>query len=134
MECTRLMEKYTVFVADIAKSETECRTVDDVLAVLTARIEADPGVALLAVFDHYAHTRRRDGMIAPEIRAAKNLVFCFGPALPDPRMLALRPRAIGVADLGDRFVVSFQEAPLAPANEAMRSWVRSLRTADAPVA
>ncbi|WP_029008767.1 DUF6858 family protein [Azospirillum halopraeferens] len=129
MECTRLMDRYTVFVARVAKSETECRTVDDVIAALTQRIEDDPGVALLAVFDHYAHTRRRDGVIASEIRAAKNLVFCFGPGLPDPSMLALRPRSIGIADVGDQFVISFQEAPLAPANDAMRSWVTGLRVA-----
>ncbi|HYH22668.1 MAG TPA: hypothetical protein VD995_29000 [Azospirillum sp.] len=129
MKTTQFMEKYTVLNTEIAKTETECRTVDDVIAALTAKIEADPNVALIAVFDHHAHTTRRGGAIAPEIQAAKNLVFCFGPALPDPRMLALRPRAIGIADLGDRFVVSFQEAPLTPANDTMRGWVLGLKTA-----
>jgi hypothetical protein len=42
-------------------------------------------------------------------------------------VLAVRPRAIGVADMGDRFVLSFMEAPMQPANEAMEAWVKGLR-------
>lgn len=57
----------------------------------------------------------------------EDLIFCFGYALPNPQVLAVRPRAIGIADLGDRFVVSFMEAPMQPANEAMEAWVRGLR-------
>jgi hypothetical protein len=65
----------------------------------------------------------------PDIVAAVDLIFCFGFALPDPQVLAVRPRSIGVADLGDRFVISFMEAPMKPANESMEAWVRGLRKA-----
>lgn len=41
--------------------------------------------------------------------------------------MAVRPRSIGVVDLGDRFVVTFMEAPMPPANEAMEAWAKSLR-------
>ena len=44
-------------------------------------------------------------------------------ALPKPQVLAVRPRCIGVAELGDKFVVSFSEAPLQPAHAAMEPWV-----------
>ena len=37
------------------------------------------------------------------------------------------PRAIGVADVGDKFVLSSMEAPMPPANLAMESWVKELR-------
>jgi hypothetical protein len=42
-------------------------------------------------------------------------------------VLAVRPRSIGVADMGDKFVVSFMEAPMKPANDAMEMWVKGLR-------
>ena len=37
------------------------------------------------------------------------------------------PRSIGIADLGDRFVISFMDAPMKPANEAMQAWALALR-------
>ena len=35
--------------------------------------------------------------------------------------------SIGVADLGEHYVISFMEAPMPPANLAMESWVKGLR-------
>lgn len=122
-----LQEKYPVFVLELAKDETTCQSVDDIAARLKAAIAADSRVAWIAEFDHYAHTQKLGGAIAPEIRAAKNLVFCFGLQLPNPNVLAVRPRSIGIADCGDKFVVNFLEAPMKPANDAMEGWAKALR-------
>ncbi len=122
-----LQEKFPVFVLDLPKAETTQTSVDSIIETLQSRIEETPKVAFLGVFDHYAHTQSFDGPIAPEIAAAKNIMFCFGFALPDPKVLSVRPRSIGVADLGDHFVISFMEAPMPPANQAMESWVKALR-------
>lgn len=122
-----LQEKYPVFILEIGKQETTCATVDDVIARLKAQIAADTRVAYIAEFDHFAHTSQLGGAIAPEIKAAKNLVFCFGLQLPNPNVMAVRPRSIGVADCGDKFVVNFLEAPMKPANEAMETWAKSLK-------
>lgn len=127
MKQTLLQEKYPVFVAEIGKDETACKTVDEVVAYLKDKIAANPKVKLIGVFDHHAHTRGIGGEINPDIRAAVDVIFCFGFALPNPQVLAVRPRSIGVADLGDRFVVSFLEAPMKPANDAMEAWVKGLR-------
>lgn len=127
MKQTLLQEKYPVFVAELAKTETTCQSVDDVVARLKANIDANPKVSYIGLFDHYAHTQRIGGEIHPDIKAAVNLIFCFGFALPNPQVLAVRPRSIGIADLGDRFVISFMEAPMQPANEAMEAWVKGLR-------
>jgi hypothetical protein len=127
MKQTLLQEKYPVFVAEIGKDETTCRNVDDVVAYLKARIAEKEKVAFIGVFDHYAHTKAIGGEIAQGIVGAVDLMFCFGFALPNPQVLAVRPRSIGVADLGDKFVVSFMEAPMQPANEAMETWVKGLR-------
>jgi hypothetical protein len=127
MKQTLLQEKYPVFTAEIAKGETTCQTVDAVVDYLKAKIAGSPKVKFIGVFDHYAHTKGIGGEIAPDIRGAVDVIFCFGIALPNPQVLAVRPRSIGVADMGDKFVVSFLEAPMKPANEAMEAWVKGLR-------
>lgn len=127
MKQTLLQEKYPLLVTEIARSETACQTLDEVVAYFKARMAENPKVQFIGVFDHYAHTRNIGGEVAADICGALNVIFCFGFALPDPRVLAVRPRSIGVADLGDRFVVSFMEAPMKPANEAMETWVKGLR-------
>lgn len=55
------------------------------------------------------------------------MVFCFGNALPNPQVLAVRPRSIGIADMGDHFFVSFMDAPMKVANDAMQAWALALR-------
>jgi hypothetical protein len=127
MKQTLLQEKYPVFVAEIGKDETTCRNVDDVVAYLKGKIAEQEKVNFIGVFDHYAHTKHIGGEIAEGIVGAVDVIFCFGFALPNPQVLAVRPRSIGVADLGVRFVVSFMEAPMQPANEAMEAWVKGLR-------
>lgn len=129
MKHTLLQEKYPVYVAEIDKGETPCRSVDDVVAYLRQKIAEHPKVQFIGVFDHYAHTQAIGGEINPEIKAAVDVMFCFGFALPNPQVLAVRPRAIGVAELGSKFVVSFMEAPMQPANAAMEAWVQGLRRA-----
>lgn len=127
MQRIMLNDTYPVCVAEIPKAESSCQDVDQVLAALKREVDADPQVQFIALFDHLAHTRAIGGEIAPEIQAAKEIVFCFGKQLTKPAMLALRPRAIGVADLGERFVVSFMEAPMPTAQAAMTRWVEGLR-------
>lgn len=129
MKQTLLQEKYPVFVAEIAKSETACKNVDEIVAYLKDKIAGNPKVQFIGVFDHYAHTTRIQGEINPAIKAAVDVIFCFGIALPNPQVLAVRPRSIGIADMGDTFVVSFMEAPMKPANDAMEAWVKGLRNA-----
>lgn len=129
MKQTLLQEKYPVFVAEIGKEETTFRNAEEVADYLKARIGENEKVQFIGVFDHLAHTRAIGGEIHPDIRGALDVIFCFGFALPNPQVLAVRPRSIGVADMGDKFVVSFLEAPMPPANTAMETWVKGLRNA-----
>ena len=121
-----LMEKYPVYEMTLAKTETSCVSVDDILDRLKAKIDAHPKVAYIATFDHYAHTRSIEGTIADTIQDARNIVFCFGVALPNPHVLAVRPRAIGVADLGDHFHLTFLEPPMELATKEMEAWCKEL--------
>jgi len=129
MKQTLLQEKYPVFVAEIAKTETTYNTVDELIAYYKDKIAGNPKVQFIGVFDHYAHTSKIGGPIVEGMKAAVDIIFCFGFAIPTPQMLAVRPRSIGIADMGDKYVVSFMEAPMQPANDAMEAWTLALRDA-----
>jgi len=128
MKQTVLLEKYPVYELELDKRETTYQSAQEVIEALKTMIKAHPLVSYIGDFDHYTHTRNLDaGEIAPDIKDARLVVFCFGVKLPNPHVLAVRPRSIGVADMGDRFVINFLEPPMPVATEAMESWVKSLR-------
>ena len=128
MKQSLLMEKYPVFTLQIDRTETRFQSVDDIIGYLRQRVDEHPSATFVAIFDHYAHTRSlSDGRIGSAILAAKNIVFCFGLTLPEPRALALRPRSIGVAETKTGFLIAFMEAPMPVANVAMEEWAKSLR-------
>ncbi len=122
-----LQEKYPVYHMELPFSETSKRSVDDLVAYYRQKIDEDANVTFIAVFDHHAHTTAIGGEINPSIKAAKNIVFCFGVKLPSPAVLAVRPRSIGIAEMEDRFEITFLEAPMPVANTAMETWTRALR-------
>jgi hypothetical protein len=125
---TLLQEKYPIYTLELDKAETSCRSVDAILAHFKEKIDANPAVKYIGVFDHYAHTASlSEGVIAPGIRDAKNILFCFGKEIPNPGVLAVRPRSIGVTELENSFVVTFLEAPNPAANEAMEAWTKQLK-------
>ena len=129
MKQTMLNEKYPIFVAEIAKTETSFKTVDALVDYYKGKIAENPKVHFIGIFDHYAHTTKIGGDIVAGLTAAVDFIFCFGFAIPSPQMLAVRPRSIGIADMGDKFVISFMEAPMQPANQAMEAWTLALRNA-----
>ena len=127
MKQTIMMEKYPVFEIDIKKDETTFKNVDEIMAYLKEQIDAHPIAVYITTFDHYTHTKAlEEGQMSDDILDAKNIVCCFGKNLPKANMLAVRPRAIGVGELKDEFVISFLEAPNPIANEAMEGWVKGL--------
>lgn len=124
-------EKYPITVAEIAKAETTWGSAEEIAAYFKDCIARTERVTYIAEFDHLAHTRAIGGEVAPGIQAAINVVFCFGHALPNPQVMAVRPRSIGITDMGDRFVISFMDAPMKPANDAMQAWTLALRNVSA---
>ncbi len=127
MKQTILYEKYPKFTLKVDKNETPLGDVDAVISYLKKRIGEHESATFIAVFDHLLHTRSLpDGQFHPALRAAKNIVFCFGLTIPDARVLAVRPRPIGVAETDDAFILTFMEAPMPVANSAMESWAHAL--------
>ena len=127
MKQITVMEKYPVFTLEIGKNETSYKNIDEIFTYLKEQIAAHPIATYIGEFDHYVHTSSLEaGEISDEIKDAKNLICCFGKVLPKPEILAVRPRAIGVAEMEDSFVVSFLEAPNPEANAAMEKWAKGI--------
>lgn len=128
MKQITLMEKYPIYTLEIDWGETEYKNINEVCSYFVDKIEKHPKAAFIALFDHYTHTKNMsDGEIAANIKDAKNVVFCFGPKIPNPQILAIRPRSIGVCDMGKSFVVSFLEAPMESINKTMEEWALGIK-------
>ncbi len=127
MKQMTIMEKYPIYTLEINKKETSYKNIDEILTYLKEQIAAHPIATHIGEFDHYAHTSSlEEGQISDEIKDAKNIICCFGKMLPNPEVLAVRPRSIGIAQMADSFVVSFLEAPNPDANVAMEKWVKGI--------
>ena len=122
-----VLEKYPVLTLEIDKKDTQYKNIDEIFTYLKTQIEAHPIATYIGEFDHYSHTTSlEEGKMSEDILDAKNILCCFGKVLPKPEVLAVRPRAIGVAEMRDSFVVSFMEAPNPDANGAMKKWVEGI--------
>lgn len=117
--------RYPVSTLEIGKPGAYADA-DAVVEAILRRIEEHPKARLIAVFDHLEHTWEIGGDIAPEVIAARHVIFCLGLNLPGPTAMALRPHAIAVTELRDRFVINFMETPAAEVNDTMARWVLSL--------
>jgi hypothetical protein len=119
---------YSVWVEEIAKADTPWRDVDELAAVLQACIHHQAGSAFIGVFDHYGLNLRVGEPLPLDIQDAKTILFCPSAGLPDPVSMALTTCAVGVADMGNRFVISFLDAPVISPTETLAQWVENLRT------
>ncbi|SFV69736.1 FIG00495699: hypothetical protein [hydrothermal vent metagenome] len=130
MTKTILMNKYPVFSLLIEKRETTYKNINEIIAHFQALIEQHPIAKEIAVFDHYEHTSSiEDCVIAPEIKDAKNIVFCFGKQLANSKILAVRPRSIGICEFEDSFEISFLEVPNEQLHLVSEEWAKSVANA-----
>lgn len=128
MKKTILMDKYPVYTLELEKSEVAQKTVSEILEYFKAKIEAHPIAQFIAIFDHYTHTKNLDGEIMEGMLDAQNIVFCFGPMITNTKILAVRPRSIGVAEFEDKFIIEFLEAPKEQLHELMEQWAKGLKS------
>lgn len=120
-------DKYHIFEIEFDKKEMTYKSVDEIINALKEKIDAHKVITFIAIFDQFAQTKRLNGTIREDIKDAKNIVFCFGKEIPTPEVLAVRPRAIGVVELTQSFVVNFLEAPNEQANITMEDMIKSLK-------
>ena len=120
------MEKYPIYSLEISKDETNCTNISEIITHLKTLIDAHKIAKFIAIFDHYTHTSDMNGEINADIKDAQNIIFCFGKAIPDTKILAARPRSIGVCELENSFIIDFLEAPKEELNSVMENWARSV--------
>lgn len=127
MKKTIFMDKYPVYSLELLKTELEVKNVPEIMEYFKTKIEAHPIAKFIAIFDHYTHTKSLDGPMIEGLQDAQNIIFCFGQAIPNTKILAARPRSIGVCEFEDRFVIDFLEAPKEQLHDLMESWAKALK-------
>lgn len=126
MKKTIFIEKYPIYTLTLPKNEVEYTNVSQIINYFKAKIDAHPIAKFIAIFDHYSHTQSLNGIIMEDLIDAQNIIFCFGSAIPNTKIVALRPRSIGVCELEDTFVIEFMEAPKEEMQALMESWTKEL--------
>ena len=126
MTKTVFMDKYPIYMLSLQKSEITYTNVAQIIAYFQAKIEAHPIANVIAVFDHYMHTKSLNGDIMEGLKDAQNIIFCFGSAIPTTKIVAVRPRSIGVCELENSFIIEFIEAPKEEMHILMETWTKGL--------
>ena len=126
MKKTIFMDKYPVFTLELSKDEVSVKNTDQVVEYFKSKIEAHPVASYISTFDHYNHTKNLNGDIMDGLLDAKNVIFCFGKAIPTTKILAARPRSIGICEFEDKFVIDFLEPPKEDLIKIMEDWAKGL--------
>ncbi len=126
MTQTNFMDKYPVHSLEIQKNQTNLKNVDEIISYYKNKIDAHSIATYIAIFDHYSHTKSIDGEINKDIKDAKNIVFCFGNAIPNTKILAVRPRTLAVAELEDSFMIEFMQAPKEEIQTLLEVWTKEI--------
>ncbi len=127
MKKQQLQNKYPIFRIEIKKINCTKKSTKDILDFLKIKIDNNPVVNFISLFDHFNHTNKlKDGFILSEIIDAKIIIFCFWEKIEDPLQLAVRPRSIGIAEFKDKFIISFLEAPKPIFNDIMKNRIKEL--------
>jgi len=121
------MDKYPIYSLELNKDEISQENTQDIVDYFVDKIENHPIATNITVFNHYEHTKKLNGPINDEIIDAKNVIFCFGAAIPNSKILATRPRSIGIAEFKDKFAIEFIEAPNEKLHDVMEEWTKDLR-------
>jgi len=126
MEKTVFMDKYPIHSLTLQKEKLRYKSMAQLVEYFKEKITTHPVAHFIAIFDHYTHTKALDGEILDGLKDVKNIVFCFGSAIPSTKMVAVRPRSIGICEFEDRFVIEFMEAPKEELHAVMKTWAKSL--------
>lgn len=127
MKKTVFMDKYPIYSLELQKSEMKLTSAKDVATYFREKIQNHPIAKFIALFDHYSHTKELNGQIMEGLIDAQNIVFCFGQAIPNTKMLALRPRSIGICEFEDKIIIDFLEAPKEEIHQLMQEWTTGLK-------
>ncbi len=121
-------EKYHILEIEYNKSEIKYKNLDEIILFLQNKINSNPVIKFIAIFDHYSHTKSlENSFISEDIINAKNIIFCFGLEIQNPDVLAVRPRSIGVCEKENSFVINFQVAPSEAVTETIKEYIKEIK-------
>jgi len=120
-------EKYSINTLLVSKNETIFSTSQEIASFFEEKIIAHPVAKYLSTFDNYEHTSSMNGEIQDEIKSALVVMFCFGKAIPNPKILAIRPRVFGITELENSFSIDFMDAPSDDLTNIMTNWTKELK-------
>jgi len=127
MTKSALLDRFPILSIEITKNNTNYKSVPEILNFFKTKIEEDELAKYIATFNHYEHTQSIEGSEIQEgMLDAQNIIFCFGKKLSNAKVLAVRPRSIGISEYQDKFIVSLMEAPMVPMTDKMEAWVKEL--------
>ena len=127
MKKTVFMDKYPVYSIEFLKSELRYSSAKEIVEYFKEKILNHPVAEFIAVFDHYVHTKKLNGDIMDGLLDAQNVIFCFGKAIPATKILAVRPRSIGISEFEYKIVIDFMEAPKEDLQKVMQDWTKGLK-------
>jgi len=127
MKKTIFMDKYPIYSLELDKNEISQKNTKEIIDYFVDKIENHPIATNIAVFNHYEHTKKINGPIHDKILDAQNVIFCFGSAIPNSKILAVRPRSIGIAEFKEKFSIEFIEAPNEKLHDVMEEWTVALK-------
>ena len=127
MTKTNFMEKYPVCTIELMKNDIKEETVRELVETLRVKIDKHPVAQFIATFDNYTHTKKLGGDIVDGLKDAEIIMFCFGSAIPNSKILAVRPRSIGICEFEDKFVFEFMEAPKEDLTNIMAKWCLDIK-------
>ena len=126
MEKVIFKDKYPVYTMQVLKKELKSENIEVIIEHFKNQIEKHPSAQFISVFDNYAHTASLNGEINSKIKAAQNIIFCFGRSINDTKEVSLRPRSIAICELDDKFTIEFVEAPKPTATNFIILWCENL--------
>lgn len=126
MQLTDSGSHFPIAKAEIAKVDTRYGDADEVIAALRRCICRQNGTVFIGVFDYYGLNLRLGEYLPLSMQDAKAILFFPYAELVDPALPALCPCAIGVADMGKRFVISLSDRGDVSSVETLRRWVDEL--------
>lgn len=132
MQLLTVEGRYPVWFEEIAKADTCWRDVDEIAALLQGCIHRQPGFVFIGLIDHYALNIRLGEALPVPLQDAKVVLFFPDTRQLTPALLAYYPTAIGVADMGNRFVISFLNISTVSPTESLIEWVESIRASATP--
>lgn len=120
-------EKYPIYTIEIAKDETTMNSVDAIIEFLKNKIDNHSIAKFIAIFDHMSHTKSfEDSVIVDGLIDAKNIIFCFGKEIPTSKILAVRPRSIGICEFKNHFEINLLEVPNENLHILTESWIKEI--------